>query len=412
MRSGDVPFVDLISVHRELREELRDVFEAALDSAAFIGGPVVEQFEREFAEFCRSEFCVGMGSGTDALRLALVAAGVRPGDTVVTVPLTFIATTEAISQAGAIPDFVDVDERTYTMDPEALRAYLDTECTRDTVTGRAISKRTKGPVTAIIPVHLYGQIADMDPLLELAAHYNFLVIEDACQAHGASYFSTRQNRWRKAGSIGQAAAFSFYPGKNLGACGEAGAVTTDDAQVARGCRMLRDHGQSRKYFHDLEGYNGRLDSIQAGLLRVKLRHLEAWNQERRECARRYDELFTQAGAPIVIPHVPSWSQPVYHLYVIRAADRQRLQADLAAAGIGTGIHYPVPLHLSTPYAGLGFRPGDFPVSEQAAAQILSLPMYPGLSAEQQERVVAVVVRSTRAASPDVDAMEIAQGSRP
>src|SRR2546422_9340784 len=278
MSTGEIPFLELVTVHRELREELRSVFETALDTAGFIGGPVVQEFERDFSEFCDSQFCVGMASGTDALRLALVAAGVQPGDTVVTVPFTFIATTEAISQAGAWPDFVDIDERTYTMDPEKLRAYLETECTPNPETGRVVSKRSGGPVTAVIPVHLYGQMADMDPILELAARYDLIVIEDACQAHGAEYLSKKEDRWRKAGSMGRAAAFSFYPGKNLGACGEAGAITTDDEQLARRCQMLRDHGQSRKYFHDIEGYNARLDAVQAGVLRVQLPYLAKWDE--------------------------------------------------------------------------------------------------------------------------------------
>src|SRR5947209_10595443 len=265
MSTGETPFLDLVTVHRELREELRSVFETALDTAGFVGGPAVQEFERDFAELCESRFCVGMASGTDAVRLALVAAGVRPGDTVVTVPLTFFATTEAISQAGARFDFVDIDARTYTMDPEKLRAYLETECTPDPKTGRVVSKRTGGPVTAVIPVHLYGQMADMDPILELAARYDLIVIEDACQAHGAEYLSNKEHRWRKAGSMGRAGAFSFYPGKNLGACGEAGDVTTDDERLARRCQMLRDHGQSRKDFHDIEWYHGRLASIPAGI---------------------------------------------------------------------------------------------------------------------------------------------------
>src|SRR2546425_29436 len=396
MSTGEIPFFDLVTVHRELREELRSVFETALDTAGFVGGPVVQEFERDFAEFCESRFCVGMASGTDALRLALIAAGVRPGDTVVTVPLTFIATTEAISQAGGRLDFVDIDDRTYTMDPEKLRAYLETECTRDLQTGRVVSKRTGGPVTAVIPVHLYGQMADMDPILELAARYDLIVIEDACQAHGAEYLSKKEDRWRKAGSMGHAAAFSFYPGKNLGACGEAGAVTTDDERLARRCQMLRDHGQSKKYFHDIEGYNGRLDAIQAGILRAKLRHLAKWNEQRRQRARGYDELFANADGTVILPHVPSWSRPVYHLYAVRVAERELLQKDLAAAGIGTGIHYPNPLHLAKAYEALGFRHGDFPVAEQAASQVLSLPMFPGLSLEQQERVVTCMVESTKA----------------
>ena len=392
-----IPFVDLVTVHRELRDELRSVFDAALDTAGFVGGPMVHEFERAFAEFCQTRFCIGMGSGTDALRLALVAAGVQPGDTVVTVPLTFIATAEAISQAGARPDFVDIDERTYTMDPERLHTYLKTECLPEGGTGRVVSKRTGSPVSAVIPVHLYGQMADMDPILELARAYDLVVIEDACQAQGAEYFSKREGRWCKAGSMGRAAAFSFYPGKNLGACGEAGAVTTDDEAVARRCQMLRDHGQSRKYFHDIEGYNGRLDAIQAGFLGVKLRHLASWNRQRREVARRYGELLEQAKE-VVVPHVPAWSQPIYHLYVVRLHDRERLQRDLAAAGIGTGIHYPIPLHLLKAYEGVGLRGGDFPVSERAAAEILSLPMFPGLSADQQDRVVTCVLESTRARS--------------
>jgi len=387
-----IPLVDLIAVHQELEEELAAVFKTALRSSAFVGGPMVETFERDFAEFCEVQCCVGAGSGTDALRFAVVAAGVQPGETVVTVPNTFIATTEAITQAGAQPDFVDIDERTYTMNPEKLRIYLETECTPDQQTGRVVSNRTGRPVTAVVPVHLYGQMADMDPILELAAQYDLIVIEDACQAHGAEYFSKTEGRWRKAGSMGHAAAFSFYPGKNLGACGEAGAVTTDDQRVARHCQMLRDHGQSRKYIHDFEGYNGRLDAIQAGILHAKLRYLAKWNDQRRENARRYNELFAAFGSALTLPYVPVWSRPVHHLYVVRVADRDRLQADLAHDGIATGVHYPVPLHLLKVYESLGFRPGDFPVTERAASQVLSLPMFPGLLLEQQ-RVVSKAVQS-------------------
>jgi dTDP-4-amino-4,6-dideoxygalactose transaminase len=386
--SGKIPFLDLVTPHRELEAELLSVFKSALATAGFIGGPMVEAFEREFAEFCEARSSVGVSSGTDALRFALIAAGVRPGDTVVTVPNTFIATTEAVSQAGARPDFVDVDERTYTMDPERLRAYLETECTREVLTGRVVSKRTGSAVTAVIPVHLYGQMADMDPILDLASQYNLILVEDACQAHGAEYLSRKENRWRRAGSMGHAAAFSFYPGKNLGACGEGGAITTNDERLARHCQMLRDHGQSKKYFHDFEGYNGRLDAIQAGILKVKLGHLAKWNERRRESAREYDDLFTESRPGVVLPRVPSWSRPVWHLYVVRIADRERVQQQLAAAGIGTGIHYPIPLHLTQAYAHLGFRPGDFPVAERVASQVLSLPMHPNLLPEQQRRVVA------------------------
>ncbi|HXJ77673.1 MAG TPA: DegT/DnrJ/EryC1/StrS family aminotransferase, partial [Candidatus Methylomirabilis sp.] len=307
----------------------------------------------------------------------------------------FIATGEAISQSGARVDFVDIDPRTYTMDPEKLRAYLERDCVPSGRTRQVVSKRTGGPVTAVVPVHLYGQMADMDPILELAARYDLMVIEDACQAQGAEYLSRREGRWRKAGSMGRAAAFSFYPGKNLGACGEAGAVTTDDEGLARLCQMLRDHGQSKKYLHDFEGYNGRLDAIQAGVLAVKLRHLAKWNEQRQECARTYDELFGETGGKVVLPHVPAWSRPVHHLYVVQVSDRDRVQQELGAAGIGTGIHYPIPLHLLKAYEGLRFRPGDFPVSEEAASQVLSLPMFPELLPAQQERVVAAIVEATR-----------------
>lgn len=388
-----IPFLDLVTAHRELRRELLAVVDGALETATFVGGPMVAEFERDFAEFCGVRFCVGMANGTDALRLALIAAGVRPGDTVVTVPLTFIATTEAISQAGALVEFVDIDARTCTLDPAKLRAYLEGQCTRDDATGRVRSKRTGRPVTAIVPVHLYGQTAHMDPILALAAEFRLLVVEDACQAHGAEYYSEVSHGWRRAGSLGRAAAFSFYPGKNLGACGEAGAVTTDDAALAQRCKALRDHGQSRKYVHEREGYNARLDAVQAGILRVKLQHLTKWNDARRERARLYDELLAEARG-MVLPYVPRWSRPVHHLYVVRAVDRERLQADLTAAGIGTGIHYPVPLHLAKPYTPLGYREGDFPAAEHAAGEALSLPMFPSLSPVQQRRVAAAVIASS------------------
>jgi dTDP-4-amino-4,6-dideoxygalactose transaminase len=387
-----VSFLDLVSPHLELEEELVAIFRRSLRSAGFIGGPMVENFEREFAEFCDASHCVGVGSGTDALRFALIAAGVRAGDTAITVPNTFIATTEAISQAGATPVFVDVDDRTYTMDPEKLLAYLETECTRDAGSGRLISKRTGGPVTTIVPVHLYGQMADMDPILDLAAKYNLIVIEDACQAHGAEYFSRKEQRWRKAGSMGNAAAFSFYPGKNLGACGEAGAITTNDEHIAHGSRVLRDHGSAKKYFHDIEGYNGRLDAIQAGILSVKLRRLAGWNKHRQECAVRYNELLSEAAGVVRTPYVPEWSRPVYHLYIVQVEGRESLQAHLAACGIGTGIHYPIPLHLSKAYASMNLGAGSFPVSERAAAQILSLPMHPHLTVENQRLVAAAVLQ--------------------
>ncbi len=382
----DVPFVDLVSLHTELEEELVQKFRSALRTAGFIGGPMVETFEREFGHFCGVSHCIGVGSGTDALRFALIAAGVRQGTSVITVPNTFIATTEAISQAGAIPEFVDVNDRTYNIDPEKLREFLEQRCIRDT-SGTLISRRNGQQVTAVIPVHLYGQMADMDAILDLAQEYGLIVIEDACQAHGAEYFSRKHNRWFKAGSMGRAAAFSFYPGKNLGACGEAGAVTTNDVLLAAHVRMLRDHGQARKYYHDLEGYNGRLDAIQAGLLQVKLNYLEEWNKQRRERATKYDHLFEAAGRPVAIPFEPSWSHAVHHLYVVRAEDRDGLMAFLRENGISTGIHYPIPLHLQKAYRSHNYVAGDFPVAEKVATEIVSLPMYPQLSAAQQSWVV-------------------------
>jgi len=393
MSTEKIPFLDLVTVHRELEGELVEVLKTALKSAGFIGGPMVQGFEEDFARFCESRFCVGLGSGTDALRFALIASGVKPGDIVITVPNTFIATTEAISQAGARPDFVDIDPKTYTMDPSQLREYLERKCRLNTKTGQVIHNATGKPIAAVVPVHLYGQMADMDPILELATQYNLKVVEDACQAQGAEYFSQKDGQWHKAGSMGHAAAFSFYPGKNLGACGEAGAMTTNDEQVAHTCRLLRDHGQSKKYFHDIEGYNGRLDAIQAGFLRVKLRHLATWNEQRRHAAEQYAKLFAGSEGLVTLPHQPSWARSVYHLYVVQVEDRPRLQQQLSDAGIGTGIHYPVALHLTKAYEGLGFRIGEFPIAEKSAAHILSLPMFPGIRSEQQERVVKEVLKS-------------------
>jgi dTDP-4-amino-4,6-dideoxygalactose transaminase len=380
-----IPFLDLSSLHRHLKDELSGVFVKALETGAFIGGPMVEGFERDFAAFCDAKHCVGVGSGTDAVRFALMAAGVKKNAIVVTVPNTFIATAEAITQAGAHPDFVDIDERTYNMDPEKLRAYLEEKCYADQASGEVINRKLRRPVAAVVPVHLYGQPADMDPIQELAARYHLIVVEDACQAHGAEYYSRREQRWRKAGSIGKAAGFSFYPGKNLGACGEAGAVTTNDEKVAQTVRKLRDHGQAQKYYHDMEGYNGRLDALQAGFLQVKLGHLERWNEQRRQAARIYDDLLGRTEG-IVLPFEPDWSRAVYHLYVVRVERRQQLQESLAAADTGTGIHYPVPLHLQKAYTSSGYQTGEFPRVEEAAAEIVSLPMFPGLTYEQQKRV--------------------------
>ncbi len=397
MNNGDnIAFLDLIGPHQELEKELVAVFQKALRTGAFVGGSMVEEFERSFADFCETRFAVGLNSGTDALRFALMAAGVGEGCSVVTVANTFIATTEAISQVGALPEFVDVDERTYNMDAEKLREFLEQQCSMDH-SGKLISRRTNRAVTAVIPVHLYGQCADMDAIQELAERYNLVLIEDACQAHGAEYFSKRENRWRKAGSIGKAAAFSFYPGKNLGACGEGGAVTTDDEELAKKIRMIRDHGQAKKYYHDMEGYNGRLDSIQAGILNIKLKHLPGWNHSRRERARKYNELFAELETSAITPYEPSWSKGVYHLYVIQVENREVVQATLGKENIGTGIHYPIPLHLQKAYTRLGYRPGDLPVSENAAQRILSLPMFPGISEADQVRVVEALVQTGKGA---------------
>ncbi len=389
--TNKVPFLDLVTPHVQLEEELLTVFRTALKTAGFIGGPMVQNFESEFAKFCEAEQCVAVASGTDALRFALMAAGVRPGDAVVTVPNTFIATTEAISQAGAAFEFVDIDPATCNMDPAKLREFLESQCQMDPASGKLIARRSGRPVTAVVPVHLYGQTADMDPILDLAEAYNLIVVEDACQAHGAEYFSRRENRWRKAGTMGKAAAFSFYPGKNLGACGEAGAVTTADPELARVVRMLRDHGQAKKYYHDLEGYNGRLDAIQAGILAVKLTRLAEWNAKRREIATRYHQLLAPASDSLGLPHNPAWSRPVYHLYVVRSEKREDLRKHLAYAGIDTGIHYPIALHLQNAYAALGYQAGDFPAAEKACTEVLSLPMYPELTADQQQRVAQEVL---------------------
>jgi dTDP-4-amino-4,6-dideoxygalactose transaminase len=382
MSSQPIPFLDLVTPHRELEEELLQVVREALRSAAFIGGPQVEAFETEFAAYCGTKYCVGVGSGTDAVRFALMGAGIGPGDAVVTVSHTFIATIEGISQAGASAELVDIDERTYCMSPEALREYLES-CRRDSVTGRPLGRRSGKPIKAVLPVHLYGQVADMDAILRIAGDYGLFVIEDACQAHGAEY--RLSGDWKRAGSFGKTAAFSFYPGKNLGACGEGGAVTTDDAEVARKVRMLRDHGQARKYFHELEGYNGRLDAIQAGFLRIKLRHLDEWNGARRAAAARYNEMLSAVPA-VQTPSEGDSSKAVYHLYVIRTSERDKLAEQLKAAGIATGLHYPVPVHLQNCYSEWGYYRGSLPVTERVAAEILSLPMFPGLAAEQITRV--------------------------
>ena len=352
-----VPFLDLVAPHRRLAQELVEAFQHALETACFVGGAEVDAFEQEFAAFVRCSGAVGVNSGTDALRFAYQALGVRPGDEVITVPNTFIATTEALTQAGATIRFVDVRDDTLTIDPEAAAA--------------AVGPRTVG----IVPVHLYGQMADMDPLLDLAAQRGLWIVEDAAQAHGSS------DAGRPAGTLGVLGAFSFYPGKNLGACGEGGAVVGRSEAHLATVRRLREHGQSSKYVHDTEGYNGRMDAIQAAFLRIKLRHLSKWNAARRRAA----DLYRQALADVPQIRLPverPGAVHVYHLFVIRAERRDALQQHLGSRGIGTGLHYPVPLHLQTAYAGLGLGAGSFPVTEAAARDILSLPMFPELTADQ------------------------------
>ncbi len=385
---SEIPFLDLITPHEELREELTAIFHETLRNATFIGGKAVEGFEVDFAAFCGTRHAIAISSGTDALRFALMASGVKPGDVVITVPHTFIATTEAISQCRAIPEFVDIDETTYNMSVVMLQRFLEMKCIRDD-SGALISLRNGRPVTAIVPVHLYGQMADMDGIMALADQFGLRVIEDACQAHGAEYYSAKQARWLKAGSVGVASAFSFYPGKNLGACGEGGAVTTNDPAVAQKVKMLRDHGQSEKYYHNIEGYNGRLDAMQAGFLHAKLRYLAQWNSDRARHASAYTRGL-ESEQTIGCPREMKGSKPVYHLYVIRTSERKALIEFLKAHKIGTGIHYPVPLHLQKAYRSLNYCKGDFPITEEVAGEILSLPMYPQLTEEQRERVISTV----------------------
>jgi dTDP-4-amino-4,6-dideoxygalactose transaminase len=353
----EVPFLNLKAQNHVLKNEILPLWEEILESASFIGGRHVSAFEEEFAKACSVEHCVAVNSGTDALRFIFMALGLKPGDEVITVPNTFIATTEAISQAGGKIVFVDVDPCTYNMDPAKIEA--------------AITPKTEG----IVPVHLYGQTADIDPILAIAEKHGLWVVEDACQAHLAEY------KGRKAGSIGIAAAFSFYPGKNMGACGESGAITTNDAGLAAKVRILRDHGQSRKYYHEIEGYNGRCDALQAAALRVKLKRLPAWNEARRKNAKHYFDLLKGTDG-IILPEIDENSLSVFHLFVIQVDRRDIVQEALRKVGIQTGLHYPVPLHLQKAYEFMGLPIGSFPVTEACAKKILSLPMFPELTEEQ------------------------------
>ncbi len=350
-----IPFVDLAAQNKTIENEINEAISKVISRTDFILGRDVGLFEQEFAAFCGTKYAVGIDSGTSALELALRAYNIGPGDEVITVANTFIATVLAISYVGATPVLVDADPETYTIDTTKIE--------------EVITPRTK----AIMPVHLYGQPADMDPIIEIARRHELVVIEDACQAHGAEY------KGKRAGSLGHAAAFSFYPGKNLGAYGDGGAVTTNDEKIAEALRMIRNYGQEKKYHHVIQGYNRRLDTLQAAILRVKLRYMNAWNDARRQHAALYSQLM--ANSSIVLPVEASYSVSVYHLYVVRVEDRKAFGAYLQDRGIATGIHYPIPVHLQLAYKELGYQKGDFPVTESYAERILSLPMYPELSYE-------------------------------
>lgn len=357
-----VPFLDLKAQYAPLRQEIATVLQEVIDNTAFAGGPMVEKFEKEFAPFCQCDHAIGVANGTDALWMALLCLGIGTGDEVITSPSTFIATAEAISFSGAKPVFVDIDEKTYNIAPSLIEA--------------AITPKTK----AIIPVHLFGQPAAMDPIMDIARSHGLFVIEDACQAHGAEY------KGRRAGSIGDAGCFSFYPGKNLGAYGEAGAVVTNNADLAQRLRMFRDHGQRKKYHHSIIGWNGRMDGFQGAVLSVKLPHLPQWTEARRKNAALYDELMADVST-VTTPPVADYAKHVYHVYAIRTKNRDLFMEDLAAHGIACGIHYPVPLHLQEAYRFLGYKEGAFPVAEKCANEFVSLPMYPELTEEMIHYVV-------------------------
>ena len=353
----EVSFLDLKEQNRRLKKEILNLWEEILDSASFVGGIHVSAFEKEFAEACSVKHAIAVSSGTDALRFIFLALNIRPNDEVITVPNSFIATTEAISQAGGKVVFTDIDPDTYNMDPKKIET--------------AITDRTKG----IVPVHLYGQTVNMDSILDLAEKHGLWVVEDACQAHLAEY------KGRKAGSMGVAGAFSFYPGKNMGACGEAGAITTNNVDLSEKIRMLRDHGQAKKYHHEIEGYNGRCDALQAAVLRVKLKHLPVWNEARRKNAQLYLGLLNGLDG-IILPKADVGCVHVYHLFVIQVNDRDEVARALKKKGISTGLHYPIPLHLQNAYAHLKIPEGSFPIAESYCKKLLSLPMFPELSEEQ------------------------------
>jgi dTDP-4-amino-4,6-dideoxygalactose transaminase len=352
-----VPFLDLKAQYATIKDEIAAALQQVLDNTAFAGGPFVAAFEKDFAVYCGTKHAVGVGNGTEALWMALIALGVGAGDEVITVPDTFIATAEAISFCGAKPVFVDVDEKTYNMDPVKLEA--------------AITPKTK----AVIPVHLFGQMCDMDPIIEIARKHKLFVIEDASQSHGAEY------KGKRAGSIGDVGCFSFYPGKNLGAYGEAGAVVTSNDALADKMKMLRDHGSAKKYYHTYLGFNCRMDGFQGAVLSVKLKYIDKWNEARRTNAGLYTQALAGAKG-VITPTEAAWAKHVFHVYAIRVANPGALISALGEKEIGTNIHYPLPVHLQEAYASLGLGKGSFPVAERCAAEFVSLPMFPELTPEQ------------------------------
>ncbi len=359
-----VPFVDLRAQYVSIKAEIDEAIARVLETTAFVLGREVEAFEAAFAEYVGAKFCVGLNSGTAAVQLAVQACGIGAGDEVIVPANTFFASAEGVSTAGAAPVFVDADPISYNIDPARIEA--------------AITGRTR----AIMPVHLYGQAADLDPIFDIARRHNLRVIEDAAQAHGSLY------KGRRVGALSDAGCFSFYPGKNLGAYGEGGAVVTNDEAVARRVRLLRDHGSEQKYRHEIVGYNFRLEGMQGAILNVKLRHLDKWNDLRRAHAARYDEML--AGSPLTLPREMDYARHIYHLYVVQTDERDALQQHLSAAGVQTGIHYPVPIHLQPAYAAMGHKTGDFPEAERQAQRVLSLPMYPELTDAQIERVAEAI----------------------
>ena len=373
-----VPFADLGALHREVREEVDRLIAEIIDQSSFIGGPYVKTFEEAFADYCGARFAVSCASGTAALKLALMAADVRPDEEVITVPHTFVATMEAIIAIGAHPVFVDIEKGTYNISADRLAEFLENQC-QVQPDGRLVNKSSKRPVTAVLPVHLYGLAVDMEPILSLTERFRLHVIEDAAQAHGALYSMNGEEK--QAGTFGEAGAFSFYPGKNLGAMGDGGAVVTDDPERDRKMRVWRDHGQSEKYIYvSPRGWNMRLDALQCAVLSAKLPRLDDWNEGRRKAAGWYRERLQDDR--IVLPVEPAGRRHVYHVFVVCLPDRLRVSEELAGRGVQTGLHYPISLHLQEGYRYLGYQEGDLPEAEAAAESILSLPMFPHMTEEQ------------------------------